>query len=402
MTPIDYIEVYKRRAHHLGVTPQEKAFNSGILEFRRFLKYDEHTQNTGLLRENGSPFVGNILTKKQDENQVWVELLTKLDDKLELGEMITWNGDHWLVYEKIVSGYQPHNKYYITRCETEIKWVDLEGKLHSAFTHLIGSMDSKIKNNYRTWHALITPQANKFMQVIGQRAACESMQKTAEVLTGDESWHMVDYDKISVPGVMFLSFTEDKVNELRDDTKQGIANIDQITQWNLEAPLSIDVRQNEPFTPIFSATKDGAEDGAAAIKYELGPNLIQQADDTFVASAVGETYIIIIYETKTAKQIINVSTETIPTPYGLILGDDAIRTTREAQYEFKAGGTVASPIKFTLTDVDGLAAISSQIGTTCVIKANSKNKLGTITLNAYYNGKSYSKQIKIISLWQVN
>ena len=35
----EYINTYLRRVTHLGRTPQERAFKSGLLEFERNLKY---------------------------------------------------------------------------------------------------------------------------------------------------------------------------------------------------------------------------------------------------------------------------------------------------------------------------------------------------------------------------
>lgn len=67
---MNYFDVYKSRASYLGKTPQDRAFNSGILEFRRYLKYNSHTKY-GLIKEaDGSLFDGVILTDKEDENRV--------------------------------------------------------------------------------------------------------------------------------------------------------------------------------------------------------------------------------------------------------------------------------------------------------------------------------------------
>ena len=35
----------------------------------------------------------------------------------------------------------------------------------------------------------------------------------------------------------------------------------------------------------------------------------------------------------------------------------------------------------------------------CVLRANAKNQLGTVTLIATYKGKEYQKDIQIIPLW---
>ena len=60
----EYFEVYRQRATHLGVTPQERAFKSGQLEFKKNLHYNQATVKG--LRCEDNYFDGVILTDKQD------------------------------------------------------------------------------------------------------------------------------------------------------------------------------------------------------------------------------------------------------------------------------------------------------------------------------------------------
>ena len=75
---MNYIDVYKRRISHLGTTYQEHAYKSGILEFRRYLKYNQHTEHNLSIDGSDSYFSGVILTDKEDENRVSQILLTKV------------------------------------------------------------------------------------------------------------------------------------------------------------------------------------------------------------------------------------------------------------------------------------------------------------------------------------
>ena len=75
---MSYFDVYKQRASHLGTNYKEHAYKSGILEFRRYLKYNQHTERNLSYFEDGSPFEGVILTDKEDENRVSQILLTKI------------------------------------------------------------------------------------------------------------------------------------------------------------------------------------------------------------------------------------------------------------------------------------------------------------------------------------
>lgn len=133
----EYYNIYRKRVGYLGHDPQQKAFHSGILEFRKNLKYSENTEK-GLRTRAGKRFDGIILTDKQDENRISQILCTDIEDKLQIGDMITWKNAQWLIYEETVSSYQPYNKYFIVRCDWVIKWVDQEGELHQEWCYLVG------------------------------------------------------------------------------------------------------------------------------------------------------------------------------------------------------------------------------------------------------------------------
>ena len=64
------------------------------------------------------------------------------------------------------------------------------------------------------WNSLITPQPNKHIRIIMPK---QYIPKGTEIIVGDENWYLVDYDVVSVPEIIFMSFTEGKYNELRDD-----------------------------------------------------------------------------------------------------------------------------------------------------------------------------------------
>lgn len=144
----EYFEVYRQRATHLGVTPQERAFKSGQLEFKKNLHYNQATVRG--LRCEDNYFDGVILTDKQDENRVSQILLTELSVDLKPGDLVIWDEKPWLIYKKVVSAYQPHNKFYMVQCNYIINWVDTKGNLHSSAVYIVGTKDSKLKGNYRT------------------------------------------------------------------------------------------------------------------------------------------------------------------------------------------------------------------------------------------------------------
>lgn len=406
MEKSEYYDTYCRRVTHLGATPQKRAFNSGVLEFKRYMKYNSHTVYD-LQTLEGKVFPGVILTNKQDTAEVTQQLLVSLDTDIKIGDIIKWDNEHWLIYKQVVSSYQPYNKFYILRCERTIKWLDLEGVLHSSYAHVVSSLESKIKDNFRTWHSLITPQPNKYLEII---MPYQYMAKTTEIIVSGEAWYLVDYDKVSVPGVIYMSFTETKINEQRDNLKEEIANYDNLREWKVNVLGEIDVAAGEFVTPVYSITKDGVVvEPTEPVKFVLSDNLsfvgekIRVNDD-----ATGEGIIVINYgDYCTAVQKVHIG---LATQNGFIDGDDKIRLTRSANYSFNVVPVVENlevEFFFKKDAHNKYAKIEKVSGSKCKVIANSENLIpGSdepyITLCVDYGGKTYEKNIQIISLWQVN
>jgi len=51
-----------------------------------------------------------------------------------------------------------------------------------------------------------------------------------------ESWQLIEYDHTSVPGTMYLSLTENKINTIYDDVENEIADLDKRARYELVLP----------------------------------------------------------------------------------------------------------------------------------------------------------------------
>ena len=386
-----YIDVYKKRVEHLGTNPQRRAMNSGILEFNRSLYYNEHTQRGIYKDDNSITFDGIILTNKEDDNKSTQILLTKLDVPLKPGDIIIWNKERWLIYQYTTSSYQPYQKFFIVRCNYEIKWVDEVGKLNQSWCYLLSSKDSKIKDNFRTWNEVITPQPNKYIQLILPHVI---MPINTEIIVLDEAWYLVDYDQNSVPGIVFMSFTETNVNELRDDIENKIANVDRIATWKIIAAQEQYVLPHSEISLNYQVQKNGITiDEKPAIS--LTGNLVEQ-DGKIFALEEGEGEITFSTHEQTFIQQIHISSDIKESPMCLF-GDDKVRVSMEANYELQGADQIVS---FSVSN-NALATIKQTSQNTCVLITNSKNQLGDVDLIAVCGDKTYKKTIKIVPIWQV-
>lgn len=394
----EYMKVYKRRSSFLGRSPQERAHNSGILEFKRYLKYSPHTEHF-LYKENSDPpFSGVILTNKQDEYQVSQILLVELDKELQVGELIKWNEDWWLIYQETISSYQPYKKFYITKCNYLLKWVDTEGIQHSSWCRILGSKDSIIKDNFRLWNSLITPQPNKQISIVMPR---QNIAKSTEIIVSDEAWYLVDYDQVSIPTIGCYSFNESKINELKDDLENDLANAAALQEWTIEVqPQTVNV--GDIVYPIYTITKNGK------VQIDIIPNITLQGNLRFdesnqiIATEAGSGQVIVSYTDEynsTTMNTIHVTIGEEVAPIYMIEGDETLRVTQSKSYSLISDSNTIDAT-FELEETN-LASIVDFTSSTCVIKANELNKVGKIVLVATIGEQKITKVIKIISLWQV-
>lgn len=393
---MNYIDVYKSRVSHLGTTYQEHAYKSGILEFRRYLKYNQHTEHNLTINNSNEQFSGVILTDKEDENRVSQILLVKVVEdggpELKQGDLIWWGEDKqpWLLYRSTTSSYQPHQKFYMVRCNYEVNWLDKDGMLNSSWIYLLGSKDSKIKDNFRTWHSVITPQPNKYINIMMPH---QLMDLGTEIMVLDEVWTLVDYDQNSVPGIIYMSFTETNFNEQRDSLEDKLANADMLATWTIDMLEQRTVAANSMFELNYAILKDGV---VQAVKPEIivEGNLTLLENNWIQVGPSGAGSITIKY--RNIEKVQRVAVGGTPAANVVFIGDDKIRVASTNIYTLEN----ATDVEFVIEDPKNLVKLKSA-NNICTIVANENNKLGTFILRAFYNGNIYSKTIQVVSLWQV-
>ena len=398
---MSYLDVYFSRINHLGETTGERIRNGGIRSFEKWLAESPHTIRN-LSVERGIYFEGIVLTNKDKEYEKIMFLNVANNIPLLIGDIMNWTLDDgtiekWILVqeEKKVNG--TYRTFWIIRCNYLIKWIDSEGHLQQSWSYFVSSLDSKIKGNFRTWNSLITPQPNKYAELLMPRYPIDI---ATNFIVEKESWTVVEYDHTSVPGVIYLSLTEGKINSYYDDIENSIADVDKLADYHLEIPQSIQIfHMGDHINPIFTLIKDGNPCDEEVELLTTDKTIVRKIDNELVAVGEGSTTIIV--ELKGHPEI----QKTIEIQVGneeqefsaYIEGSDTIRLDREQQYVLRGFDTITD-VEFTLSN-ETYAKIISQYGDTCIIHANANNKLGKVTLKAIYNNQEFEKEIKVIPLW---
>lgn len=399
---MNYLDVYFSRINHLGETTAERIRNGGKRSFEKWLAESPHTLRN-LSVERGIYFDGIILTSKDKEYEKIMFLEVALDISIKVGDIMNWTLDDgsiekWILIqeEKKVNG--TFRSFWIVRCNYLMKWIDSEGHLQSSWAYFVSSLDSKIKGNFRTWNNLITPQPNKFAELLMPRYPID---RATNFIVEDESWTVVEYDYSSVPGVIYLSLTETKVNAIYDDTVNDIADLDKLAVYDISIPeITQKFKVNDIINLTFTLMKNGVPSNEEVEFISNNKKIAKIIDNKLTAISKGNVDIIIqLKQHPTIQKIISIEIGDEENEFSAYIeGNDNLRLDRKGIYILKGTEEISDKVVFTINDTT-LARIIKTTNNSCEIQANSKNKLGKVVLSATYQDVIYTKEISIIPLW---
>ena len=396
----EYLDVYFSRVFHRGESVAEVAQNTGERSFESWLASSTHTVKD-LSVERGLYFSGIILTDKDKEQQKIMYLNVANNIPIVVGDIVNWQCDgtieKWIIFKKEKKVNGTYQTFSIVRCNYLMKWVDKNGHVQSSWSYFVSSMDSKIKENFRTWNALITPQPNKYAEMIIPK---KDIERGTSFIVENESWSMVEYDHTSVPGIMYLSLTEEKVNYIYDDLENNIADTDKIANYEVLLPDEIqNFNVGDEIVPIFTISKNGQPFETEVTYISTNKKIAKIVNGKLTALKKGKVSIVIQLKDypEIHKEIeINIGEKPMFNAY--ISGESAIKLDRKSRYELISNSPLDKNVTYSLSD-EKLAFIIDADSNYCIIQANSKNKLGKVILTAIYDGVEYSKEIKIAPLW---
>lgn len=398
---MNYLDVYFSRVNHDGDTTAERIRQGGIRSFEKWKRESPHTVR-GLSVERGIYFDGIILTSKDKSYEKIMFLNVSNDVPLLIGDIINWILDDgsiekWIILqeEKKVNG--TYRTFWIVRCNYLLKWIDSQGHLQQSWSYLVSSVDSKIKGNFRTWNALITPQPNKYLEVLMPRYPID---RATNFIVEEESWTVVEYDHTSVPGVIYLSLTEGKINLIYDDVENNIADTDKLAKYEfISTPEEQNFSIGDPIQLTYTLTKNGIPIDAEIELISQNKTVAKVINGVLTAVGNGEADIVMRLKNYPSVENtihIQVGGETVFSAY--IKGAETIHLGQKSNYELIGSEELTNKVVYSIDNIK-LANIVSSDNNICVIKANENNELGSFILTASYDGVEYTKTIKTIPLW---
>lgn len=427
---MNYLDVYFSRINYFGETEAERIKNSGIVQFEKWMATSPFTV-LDLSVERGIYFSGIIQTSKDKEEQKLMYLYVANDIPIKVGDIMTWRQDDgevekWLLLQKIHKVHGTYQTFQIIKCNYLLKWIDVSGYLQKSWAYTVSSTDNKVKGNFRMWHSLISPQPNKYAEIIMPRPVFkhegdrEQLMRGINFIIEDEAWQVIECDWTSVEGIVYMSLTESKVNYQYDDRDIDIADTD---RYKFPELLNT-YKMSDTIIPEFN------EGTFNQLEIEMRPMNFDYFYETNVDSEGNEAWYSALHPKQTGTCIIRMRlknrpavTQDIEVTIGAsedsavfyIDGPDQLRLDRYGIYALKSHRDDAqvdesdSVVQGSIIEIQedpnakkkpsDYATLKVDQDGQFVLHANAQNKLGKLVLVSTYNGIEYTKTVEIIPLW---
>ena len=397
----NYTDVYWYRITKYGENHKEREYNYSVRNFEKYL--NEHPSSVDVIVDS-THTRASIISNKQDQYKLTKQILTSINTIINPGSIVEWNDGHWIVYQKEVNPNQAYNSCYMVECNKKLKWIDEYGVEQEEWAYIFSSKDSIVKQNFRTWNRLITPQPNQWLEMLVP--AKKTIKMDQKFIIDGRAWFVDEYDATSSKGVTYYSLTEDKIDRMDDNIENGLANANKLDCYKIaiQDEISCGLTDNYIISPI--VYNDGVIDiqplGYIIEDRDIASLMLLNNNATIVPISKGQTTlkIYLINQPKVFKSIvINITDMTEQS--AVLIGDDSIKTTDFAIYSVYriSNSKIIDPIiSFSISDSNLASGILLDDGTLKII-ANEDNKLGVVTVIINTSSNTYTKKIAIRSLW---
>lgn len=401
----DYYKVFQERCKNHGKSFKSLVQSQAALDFQRFLVSSPNAIDVTVNDEEEKIRVATILNKEKNDTDVRRFFLVNKEDGLKIGDFIYWNDTVWILLKKEKDTIDAYDKFEGLECRHNIKWVDKFGVLQSTPCYLVAQTDEKVKANFRTWNNMITPQPNKYLEIITSRKNIELSQR---FLIDETAWSVVETDYISVKGIIYLSLTEDKKDLYEDDIDNDIADIVDLNKFQLkleetEITLGIDETYQLSGKTYLNGNLYSNDIIVEILEGEENISIDENLKITGIKE--GNTKLrISMEENNEISQELNITIqESAPTNVVYDLkGDASIKWGRTKVYQFvRVVNGISEPVKaeFSIEDKDKLIKSYEINETSITITANEDNRIGEFYMNCTFGEETIRKEIKVTSLW---
>ena len=215
---MDYLSTYRKRLNKYGTNYQERIQKEREKLFLLYLKRSVYKVSFDY---QDSVRYGSLEPYRQDETKILHYLLTPIPEELEVGDIILATDQlgqqaNWLIYYKENIAASGYNRYIVLKMTHIISCNTKKNpeENYTTYAYFYGQEDNMLKDELksRSRSAILYNENLKlsfFICPVNNKIKKEDYFEVSITdknnITVDESYRVTGFDKISTPGIEFIS-----------------------------------------------------------------------------------------------------------------------------------------------------------------------------------------------------
>ena len=238
--------------------------------------------------KDGQEYEVAILSTSSTQDYEKANIIALEQVGLDRGSLFEWNGENWIILQKMFRPEQPGFNGYAYRCTGELKWIDEDGRLqirpgYISSGRTTNSLTYTPDVNYKYDNILLHDTDWSMIAAVQQDLTLHAEMRF--IIKG-KAYRVTNVDNVSIDNVSILSMVDDKLLD-SDDRINGIAGYSEFSlRCDMKTPVKLfagDIKE----IPV-SVIKNGVI-AQQAIRYEsLTPSTVEVSGTKIIGRGVGE------------------------------------------------------------------------------------------------------------------
>lgn len=278
-----YLDIAKRRMDKVNSSSPVDILIEGSVGSIALVNFYTDNQYTGILVEDKS---SNFVDEKI--------LYIKSNDFVE-GNIITWDGINWILFQKDHDTVESYDKFYMLECSSKIQFL-IDG--YKSKEHPVSFLKTSqgMKSTRASSRYIYTEGDSNMTILMNRNSETENLETSNELIINKTVWEIGTintYESDSILVIELNKVLKSNADDIdmniadSDNELDGVTYNDGLYDYIIAGDNSISIESSKDYQ-VFRIDEDGSRDIVNSVVYSVAPELVILSQVNDIATLTAE------------------------------------------------------------------------------------------------------------------